>query len=186
MSEPGSTGGATGRLVVLVGLMGTGKTTIGRRLAEVLGCPFLDSDRLIEAETGRTVRQLWLDGGEEAYRARERRTVLDAVGGAPAVLAAPGGIVEDDEVVTALSDPGITVVYLRSQPATIVGRLGDETTHRPLIDGPPADLFAELFARRDPRYAALADLVIDVDDVDPDAAAATIAEGLRGSDPSSP
>lgn len=178
MSDPGSSGPRQGRVVVLLGLMGAGKSTIGSRLAARLGCGFLDSDRLIEADTGRTVRQLWLEGGEVAYRELERRVVLDALERGPTVLAAPGGVVEDEAVVEALTGPSVTVVYLRAQPTTIVDRLGEETTHRPLLDGPPGDLFAALFGRRDPLYAALADLVVDVDDLAPEGAVERIAQHL--------
>src|SRR5687767_189382 len=80
--------------VVLVGLMGAGKSTVGRALAEHLQRPFVDVDHEIEAATGQTVRQLWTSGGEAAFRDLERDTVLATLARTtPVVLAAPGGVV---------------------------------------------------------------------------------------------
>ena len=78
-------------------MMGTGKTTVGKIVAQRLGRPFFDSDELIESRTGRTVRQIFRDDGEDAFRAEESRALLDALASpVPAVIAAAGGVVLSD------------------------------------------------------------------------------------------
>ncbi|WP_195210269.1 shikimate kinase [Actinomarinicola tropica] len=164
--------------IVLVGLMGTGKSTIGRALADRLGRDFLDSDRMIEARTGQTVRELWEAGGEAAYRPLERAVVVAALGAEdPVVLAAPGGVVEDGEAVRALQR-GAAVVYLRTQPETIAARLGGEVTHRPLLDGEPEELLSTLFARRDAMYRDIAGVVVEADGLPPDAVVEAVLDAL--------
>src|SRR3954470_6276259 len=99
--------------LVLVGLMGTGKTTVGRILADRLGWALVDSDQAIEAKTGQTVRELWESGGEAAYRALESEVGLHALhGGSGVVVAAPGGVVLDPRVAEALARAD--VVWLRA------------------------------------------------------------------------
>lgn len=164
--------------IVLVGLMGAGKTTVGEALADRLGREFLDSDRLIEARTGRTVRQLWELGGEDAYRPLERDVVVAALAAEDrVVLAAPGGVIEDADAVRALHR-GAAVVYLRSRPETIAARLGTEITHRPMLQDAPDELLAELFARRDRLYKDVAAVTVDADGLPPDAVVEAILEEL--------
>lgn len=166
-------------IIVLVGLMGTGKSTVGQVLAERLGRTFLDSDRLIEARTGHTVRELWEAGGEEAYRPLERAVVVEALGAAePVVLAAPGGVIEDTEAVRALQR-GAFVVYLRTRPETIAARLGSALTHRPLLGRAPGEMLAELFARRDHLYCDAAGMVVDADGLEPAEVVERVLEELH-------
>lgn len=160
--------------LVLVGMMGAGKSTIGRILADRLGWPLVDSDRAIEAKTGRTVRELWEAGGEDAYRALESDVVLDAVrGDADVVVAAPGGVVLDEQVRTALE--AVDVVWLRADPATLAGRV-EQGDHRPLLGDDPQTVLSDIATAREGLYRQVADLVIDVDGLSPETVAAQILD----------
>jgi len=151
--------------VVLVGMMGAGKTTVGRELAARLGWRFLDSDTLVEESTGATVAELFADRGEEAFRAEESRVLAEALAGdGPAVVSAAGGAVLAAANRALLATSG-AVVWLRAEPATLAARVGDGAG-RPLLAGDPAGVLAELDAARRPLYGEVADVVVDVDDLD--------------------
>lgn len=161
--------------VVLVGLMGSGKTTVGRLVAEATGRELVDVDVAITARTGKTVRELWEEGGEAEYRSLESEEVQAALARADVVLAAPGGVILDADVRTALSEA--FVAWLRASPATLASRVrpGD---HRPLLgDDPEAD-FATMEADRAALYAAVADITLDVEGHSPDELAAELVERL--------
>ena len=101
--------------VVLVGLMGVGKSTVGARLADSLGWPLVDSDEQVESATGRTVREIFESDGEPAFRALEARALaeaLDAPG--PSIIAAAGGVVLAEENRRRLQAPKVEVVWLRA------------------------------------------------------------------------
>jgi shikimate kinase len=154
--------------LVLVGLMGVGKTTVGLRLAERLGWPFVDSDAQVEARTGRTVREIFETDGEPAYRVLETdalRAALDEPG--PTVVAAAGGVVLAEANRGMLQRPTITVVWLRADPTLLVGRAapGD---HRPLLADDPAGVLAQMAAARGPLYDEVADATVEVDGLSPD------------------
>ena len=167
--------------IVLVGLMGAGKTTVGQILAADIGWRFVDTDTQIQAETGHTIRELWQEGGEAAYRPLEADAVLDALRATePSVLAAPGGVVDDERASQGLSIADVAVVYLRANADTLSERVGRDPGHRPLIDDQPEELMAQQFAQRDTNYERLADVVIDVDDLNPDEVANSVREELVG------
>ncbi|MGA2835948.1 MAG: shikimate kinase [Acidimicrobiales bacterium] len=152
--------------VVLVGMMGAGKTTIGRELAGRLGWRFLDSDAMVEASTGSTVAELFAQGGEAAFRAEESRVLAEALsGGSPAVVSAAGGTVLAADNRTLLAGAG-TVVWLRADPATLATRVGTGAG-RPLLGGDPAASLTALDSVRRPLYGEVADVIIDVDDLEP-------------------
>jgi shikimate kinase len=161
--------------VVLVGLMGAGKSTVGRLVAEATGRELVDVDVAITRRTGRTVRQLWEEGGEAAYRRLESGEVLRALQRDDVVVAAPAGIVMDPEVCAALACA--RVVWLRASPRTLGSRVqaGD---HRPLLgDDPEADLSTMAEARSE-LYAAVAGLTVDTDGADAGAAATAVLDWL--------
>lgn len=167
----------TERHVVLVGLMGTGKTTVGSLLAERLGRPFVDSDHLVEARTGRTVREIWLAEGEEAFRALERDVLVEALDDpTPSVIAAAGGVVLDPANRARLGDDDCVVVWLRADATTLVPRVTSQG-HRPLLDDAPAETLAAMARDRDAWYRSVADAVVDVTDLTPDEVA-DLAEEL--------
>jgi shikimate kinase len=155
--------------IVLVGLMGTGKTTAGTLLAQRLGRPFVDSDAEVEARTGRTVREIFETDGEAAYRPLETEALLDALASpVPSVIAAAGGVVLSEINRKALREQAGLVVWLRADPRLLAGRVGHHD-HRPLLDGDPAGTLARMAAQRTELYAEVADVVVDVDNATPEA-----------------
>jgi shikimate kinase len=154
--------------VALIGMMAVGKTTTGRALAAHLGARFVDTDEVIEERTGRTPRELWQEGGEDAYRPLEREAVGVALAGTtPVVLATPGGVAVDEAMAAHVTAPHVTTVYLRASLDTLVRRVGATPRHRPLLGADPRAGLERLLAERSGRYEALADHVVDVDDRTP-------------------
>jgi shikimate kinase len=166
------------RHIVLVGLMGAGKTTVGRRLADRLGWPWRDSDADIEAATGLTVRELRDRDGVDAMHDLEAAQLLHALaepGGS--VVSAAASVVDAEPCRTALSSPGVAVVWLRGSPAVLAARFpaGD---HRPAYGASPEAFLTQQAERREPLLRTLEPIVIDVDEVDPDDAVAQVIEAL--------
>jgi shikimate kinase len=154
---------STGRaLIVLVGLPGCGKSTVGRLLARRLRLPFFDSDQLIEREIGVAIKDFFEREGEAAFRDLESEMIahLCAATEAGGVISTGGGAVlrPSNRAVLAGLD---SVVYLRSSPEEIARRLRHDTT-RPLLQGVnPLVRLRELHAVRDPLYAEVADFVVE-------------------------
>jgi shikimate kinase len=163
----------SGRHLVLVGLPGAGKTSAGRRAAELLGRPFLDFDEEIERRTGRTVSTLFAADGEPAFRERERALSEELAAG-PAMVLAPGGGWMTNAAAAATLRPAARIIYLRVSPAEAVARMGAALAARPLLvgDDPHAALDA-LLRRREAVYA-MADHVLDTDAL----SVAEVAESL--------
>ena len=156
-------------------MMGTGKTTVGRLVAARLGRPFVDSDDQVEARTGRTVREIFEEDGEAAFRREESEALASALeAGEPAVVAAAGGVVLDPENRRRLRDAGL-VVWLRADPGLLVRRVGG-ASHRPLLADDPAGVLRRLADERAPLYAEVAAEVIDIDELGPDEVAARVVE----------
>ena len=147
------------RPVVLVGLMGAGKTRVGRRLAEKLGLPFLDTDQEIEAETGKTISELFTQIGEPAFRDGERRMIARLLQGPVKIVATGGGAFMEPRTRDTIRERGLSV-WLRADLDTLVARTA-RSQKRPLLQGVdrPAKL-AELMALRYPVYAE-AHLTVD-------------------------
>jgi shikimate kinase len=162
------------RHLVLVGMMGAGKTTVGRRIAARLDRPFLDSDAAIEARTGRTVAQIFADEGEPAFRRFEAEVLREMlVSDEPAVIAAAGGTVLDGENRRALRGAAL-VVWLRAAPDVLATRVraGD---HRPLLDDDALGTLQVLAREREPLYREVADVIIDAESTDPEHIAERVA-----------
>jgi shikimate kinase len=160
--------------------MGSGKSTVGALVAARTGRVFVDVDVVIAAETGKTVRALWEEGGEAAYRKLESEAVLRVLADdIPSVLAAPGGVVLNATVRAALA--GQCVVWLRTRPATLAGRVrvGD---HRPLLGDKPAETLAVMAVARSDLYRQVASATLDTDGRSPDALAAAVV-GLLADQP---
>jgi shikimate kinase len=162
-------------------MMATGKSSVGRLLADALSRPLLDSDLQIETRTGRTVREIWSTDGEPAFRALEAAVLAEALASpTPAVIAAAGGVVLSDANRAVLRDAGAHVVWLRARPTTLLGRLhAADQEHRPLLDGDPEGTLERMRTDREPLYGAVADHVVDVDDLGPDEVAAAILAVVR-------
>jgi shikimate kinase len=163
--------------VVLVGLMGAGKSAVGALVAAATGRSFVDVDIAIAGKTGKTVRELWEEGGEAAYRHLESQAVLDALARSDdVVLAAPGGSVLDPAVRVALG-PAF-VVWLRADPATLAKRV-EHDDHRPLLGDHPLEVLTSMAAERAGLYGAVADMVVDTDGRDAQAVAGEVIDELE-------
>jgi len=150
--------------LVLVGMMGAGKTTAGTLVADELGRPFRDSDAEIEARTGRTVREIFAADGEAAFRRIEGEVLREALASTePAVVAAAGGTVLDADNRRAMRAAG-TVVWLRAEPGVLATR-AEQGEHRPLIDDDPVGVLTRLSTDRESLYGEVADVVVDTDQV---------------------
>jgi shikimate kinase len=168
----------TGR-ILLVGMMGAGKTTTGRLVAEKLGWDYLDSDAEVVRTTGLTVPELFARDGEEAFRDAETDALRRACATADAVVVSvAGGAVLRPENRSLLRASG-RVVWLRARPETLAARVGDGAG-RPLLDGDAPAALMSLESVRRPYYAEVADETIDVDDFAPDEVAAQIIDGASG------
>jgi shikimate kinase len=153
--------------LLLVGMMGAGKTTVGRLAATRLGWEFFDSDAQVLAATGRTVPDIFAEDGEPAFRAEESRVLAEAMtGSAPAVISVAGGAVLSEDNRALLARSGV-VVWLRADPATLGRRVGTGAG-RPLLGEDPLESLTALDEVRRPLYASVAHLVIDVDELSPD------------------
>lgn len=168
--------------ILLIGMMGAGKTTVGRALGQRFGWPYLDSDEEVRRRTGRTVPQLFAEQGEAAFRAEEAAALAEACTSAhPVVVSVAGGAVLDPSNRELLARSG-TVVWLRASLSTLSQRVGDGRT-RPLLGGDPAAALARLYPERARLYAELAAVVIDVDDAPTERVVERVARAVgRGRD----
>ena len=172
--------------LVLVGLMGSGKTTVGRLLAERLHRPFFDSDEMVEARTGRTVREIFETDGEAAYRPLETEALLEALAASePAVIAAAGGVVVSPVNRAALKDRAGEVVWLRASPLLLVDRALRQD-HRPLLEHDPMGTLAHMAADRTPLYTEVADRIVDIDGLSPTEVADRIVAPDAPASPAAP
>ena len=137
--------------IVLVGLMGTGKTTIGRRLAEQLGLPFMDSDQAVEEAAALSISEIFEKMGEEAFRAGEKRVIERLLTGAPKVLATGGGAFITDATRDLIKREAVSV-WLDAKVDVLVERTSRRDTRPLLKDGDPKEILEELSAKRSPFY----------------------------------
>jgi shikimate kinase len=150
------------RSVVLVGLMGAGKSKIGRRLANRLGLPFFDSDQEIEAAAGETIPEIFANRGERTFRDGERRVIGRLLAQPVHVLATGGGAFMDPATRAAIRRRGVSL-WLRADLDVLVQRVSRRTDRPLLSDGDPREILSQLIERRHPVYGE-ADLVIDSGD----------------------
>jgi shikimate kinase len=154
------------RTIVIVGLMGAGKSCIGRRLAARIGRPFVDADAEVEAAAGCTIAEIFERLGEPAFREGERRVMTRLLDGPPSVLAAGGGAFVDADTRRLIAARSISV-WLRADLEVLVKRTSGRS-HRPLLNGgDPRTVLRDLMDRRYPIYAE-ADIVVDTVDQPPD------------------
>ena len=147
--------------LVLVGMMGAGKTAIGRRLAERLDCPFLDADDEIETAAGCSISDIFAMHGEAAFRDGERRVIKRLLDCSPTVLATGGGAFVDADIRQAVHDKGISI-WLRADIETLWQRVR-RRDHRPLLETEnPRETLERLIQDRNPTYAE-ADITVDSD-----------------------
>lgn len=150
--------------VILIGYMGCGKSTIGKRLSYVLKQPFEDTDKLIEMRQKRTISDIFATDGEAVFRDMETECIKSLFDNKQDYVIAVGGGLPIRESNRALLKELGLVVYLRAKPDTIYIRLKDDTT-RPLLQGDnPQQKIIDMIAQRGPFYEEGADVIIDVDD----------------------
>ena len=157
-------------MIVLVGFMGAGKTTIGRLLGAKLGVPFTDSDHVIEDRAGKPIPRVFADDGEPAFRQLEHEVIVDLLNGEDMVLALGGGAATHAGTRAALAAAAVPVVYLRVSYAQAMSRVGGDRG-RPMLARPDV---AQLHKDRDPLYAQAATLTIDAGDRCPEEIAGDI------------
>jgi shikimate kinase len=169
-----------GRSIVLVGLMGAGKTKIGRRLAARLNLPFFDSDTEIEAAAGETIEEIFRNRGEAVFRDGERRVIARLLAQPVHVLATGGGAFMDPATRALIVRRGISV-WLRADLDVLLARVA-RRNNRPLLQcEPPRTVLAELIERRHPVYAE-ADLIIDSGEGPPELTTTRVIAALAGSE----
>jgi shikimate kinase len=149
--------------LVLIGMMGAGKTTVGRIVADRLGRRLIDSDLEIEEATGRTVREIFEIDGEQAFRDLEEAALRDALATPePAVIAAAGGVVLRPENRRRLREAGARVVWLMADPQLLIERVRSGM-HRPLLDHDAEGTLQRMWDEREPLYREVADAIVSVD-----------------------
>lgn len=165
--------------VLLVGMMGAGKTSVGTALAQATGWPFLDNDLLVVQATGVPARDILDRRGAGALRDAESAALAEGLRAAPPVIVdVAGGVVTRTEDRTRLRAAGL-VVWLRARIQTLADRVG-AGEGRPWLRDDPEGALRRLYRGREELYHEVATLVVDVDDVTPEQAASSILDTLRG------
>ena len=153
-------------MITLTGFMGSGKTTVGKVLADFLGCPFMDLDDLVVKKAGKSIPDIFAQDGEPAFRLLEAqvlRKTVEKYAESTAVLALGGGAVLAPASAALLHEKTVCI-YLRASLDTLLARLQGETAGRPLADASLADRLAS----REPIYEKTAHVIIDTDGLSPD------------------
>ena len=164
------------RTIVLVGLMGAGKSKIGRRLAARLNLPFFDSDHEIEMAAGESIEEIFTNRGERVFRDGERRVIARLLAQPVHVLATGGGAFMDETTRRVIERRGISL-WLRAELDVLVSRVS-RRSNRPLLkEGDPRTILAGLMERRHPIYAE-ADIVVDSGDGSPEMTVARVIAAL--------
>lgn len=165
------------RSVVLIGMMGVGKSSIGRRLAARLGIPFVDADAEIEAAAGMSISDIFARDGEAYFRSGEARVIARLLDGGPQVLATGGGAFMNEGTRAAIKTKGISI-WLSAEFEVLMRRIAKRKNERPMLQtADPAETLRQLMAVRDPVYA-LADLIVQSREVPHDAIVVEIVAAL--------
>lgn len=164
--------------IFLVGLMGAGKTSVGRMLARRLKLRFIDSDHEIERRCGVKIPVIFEIEGETGFRSREAQVLAELTALEGIVLATGGGVVGSEDNRRRLAARG-TVVYLRARPEDLYERVRHDHNRPLLATGEPLARLRELHAGRDPLYRAVADVVIDTGAQSVQALTRTLLEKLE-------
>ena len=163
--------------LILVGPMGAGKTSIGRRLAERFGLEFADADQVLVERTGATIATIFEHVGEAGFREREKATLAQLLDGEGSVVSTGGGAVLDGDNRRLMRERGF-VVFLKAGVESQLKRLGRDR-NRPLLQrGDREQVLREMATVRDPLYAEVADLSLDTDGLSPSSATSALAQLL--------
>lgn len=166
------------RNVILIGFMGTGKTTIGKRVARSLGFRFIDTDQLIAKKAGKPIPKIFAEDGEDAFRAMETEILRERAAKSGQLLSTGGGIVTREENLSLLREAGF-VVWLRAKPETIWDRVR-HSRNRPLLKTEdPEKTIRDLLAGREALYEKAAHLTIKTDGLTLDETAFGVTESCR-------
>jgi shikimate kinase len=165
------------RSIVLIGMMGVGKSSIGRRLGARLAIPFVDADAEIERAAGMSIADIFARHGEAAFRSGEARVIARLLNGGPQVLATGGGAVMNPATRALIQKRGVSV-WLSAEFDLLLRRISKRKAERPMLEtADPAATLRELLAEREPIYAQ-ADLTVQSRDVPHDAVVAEMTERL--------
>ncbi|MCC2652653.1 MAG: shikimate kinase [Microvirga sp.] len=165
------------RSLVLVGLMGAGKSTVGRRLAQSLKLPFRDADHEIEAAAGMTIQEIFAIHGEEHFRDGERRVIARLLQEGPIVLATGGGAFMNEETRRRIAEQAISI-WLKADLDVLMRRVRKRAT-RPLLQNPdPEGTMRRLMEQRHPVYAT-ADITVDSHEAPHDKVVTELIKALR-------
>lgn len=170
-------GAEEGKHIALIGLSGAGKSTVGPLAARALGLPFVDTDRVIEAEAGAPVHAIFAERGEAAFRRLEAEVVRRTLSGPRAVVSLGGGAVLDAESRSMIRERAV-VVWLRADPGVLARRLASVNGEdRPLLSGDREGRLRALLREREAIYAT-AQIRIETADAPPDVVAALVLEAI--------
>lgn len=147
----------------LIGMMGSGKSTVGREVAARCGLDFVDTDQLVASVTDSSITDLWGTEGEQSFRRLESQMIASAAAGEQVVVATGGGVVLEPANIDLMRGAGL-VVWLTASPEALAQRIGRDSS-RPLIAqaGDPVEALRRLLAQREPRYAEAAHATIATD-----------------------
>jgi shikimate kinase len=167
------------RSIVLVGMMGVGKSSIGRRLAVRLGVPFVDADTEIEKAAGMSIPDIFARHGEADFRSGEARVIARLLDAGPQVLASGGGAVMNADTRAAIKAKGVSI-WLKAEFDVLMRRIAKRKHERPMLQtDDPSETLRQLLITREPVYA-LADLIVQSREAPHDAIVAEIMRALSG------
>jgi shikimate kinase len=167
------------RSIVLVGMMGVGKSSIGRRLAARLGVPFVDADTEIEKAAGMSIPDIFARHGEADFRSGEARVIARLLDAGPQVLASGGGAVMNADTRAAIKAKGVSI-WLKAEFDVLMRRIAKRKHERPMLQtDDPSETLRQLLITREPVYA-LADLIVQSREAPHDAIVAEIMRALSG------
>jgi shikimate kinase len=176
-SAPGILARLGDRSIVLIGMMGVGKSSIGRRLGSRLGVPFVDADTEIERAAGMSIADIFARHGEAAFRSGEARVIARLLNGGPQVLATGGGAVMNEATRALIKERGVSI-WLSAELDLLLRRISKRKAERPMLQtDDPAATLRDLLTTRQPIYAQ-ADITVQSRDVPHDAIVTEIIEAL--------
>jgi shikimate kinase len=176
-SAPGMLARLGDRSIVLIGMMGVGKSSIGRRLGSRLGVPFVDGDTEIEQAAGMSIADIFARHGEAAFRSGEARVIARLLNGGPQVLATGGGAVMNEATRALIKERGVSI-WLSAELDLLLRRISKRKAERPILQtDDPAATLRDLLTTRQPIYAQ-ADITVQSRDVPHDAIVTEIIEAL--------
>ncbi|MEY2497627.1 MAG: shikimate kinase [Verrucomicrobiota bacterium] len=167
-----------GRAIVLIGFMGSGKTSTGRALARKTGWPRFDTDESVAARFGKDIAEIFAEFGEEKFRDAETEALRERTGATPSIIVTGGGIVLRPANVELLRQLG-TIVHLEANEETLFQRVSRRTTRPLLQTGDPRGTLSKLLREREPIYRAAADFEVDTSRLTDQEVAETILRSME-------